>query len=97
MVIILCLLPFAAQDFSGIVPMDWLWIACLGILCTALAYSLYVSSLTALKARQAAIIITLEPVYAIIIAWLLFADAPGLGILVGGALILGAVFRLSRR
>lgn len=72
-----------------------LWIACLGLLCTALAYSLYVSSLTALKARQAAIIITLEPVYAILVAWLLFADTPGLGIVLGGALILAAVGRLS--
>ena len=96
-VIIICLLPFAAADVPGIAALDWLWIICLGLLCTALAYSLYVSSLTALKARQAAVIITLEPVYAIIAAWLLFNDAPGLGIFAGGALILGAVFRLSRR
>ncbi len=96
-VIIICLLPFAATDVPGIAALDWLWIICLGLLCTALAYSLYVSSLTALKARQAAVIITLEPVYAIIAAWLLFNDAPGLGIFAGGALILGAVFRLSRR
>lgn len=96
-VIILCLLPFAAPDIAGIAALDWLWIICLGLLCTALAYSLYVSSLTALKARQAAVIITLEPVYAIIVAWLLFNDAPGLGIFAGGALILGAVFKLSKR
>lgn len=96
-VIIICLLPFAAPEISGIAALDWLWIICLGLLCTALAYSLYVSSLTALKARQAAVIITLEPVYAIIVAWLLFNDAPGLGIFAGGALILGAVFRLSKR
>ena len=94
-VIIFCLLPFAAPDLVAIAPLDWLWIACLGLLCTALAYSLYVSSLTVLKARQAAIIITLEPVYAILVAWLLFADTPGLGVVLGGALILGAVCRLS--
>ena len=96
-VIIICLLPIAAADLVTIAPLDWLWIVCLGLLCTALAYSLYVSSLTALKARQAAIIITLEPVYAILVAWLLFADTPGLGIVLGGALILGAVARLSGR
>ena len=90
-VIIICLLPIAAADLVTIAPLDWLWIVCLGLLCTALAYSLYVSSLTALKARQAAIIITLEPVYAILVAWLLFADTPSLGIVLGGALILGAV------
>ena len=96
-VIIICLLPFAVPGVSGIAALDWLWIVCLGLLCTALAYSLFVSSLTALKARQAAVIITLEPVYAIIVAWLLFNDAPGLGIFAGGALILGAVYRLSKR
>ena len=97
LVIIFCLLPFAAFDLVDLAPLDWLWIACLGLLCTALAYSLYVSSLTVLKARQAAIIITLEPVYAILVAWLLFADTPGMGVVLGGALILGAVGRLSGR
>ncbi len=96
-IIIVCLMPFAAPEVAGIAALDWLWIICLGLLCTALAYSLYVSSLTALKARQAAVIITLEPVYAIIVAWLLFNDTPGVGIFAGGALILGAVFRLSRK
>ena len=96
-IIIFCLLPFAAFDLVDLAPLDWVWIVCLGLLCTALAYSLYVSSLTVLKARQAAIIITLEPVYAILVAWLLFADTPGIGIVLGGALILGAVGRLSRQ
>ena len=31
-VIILCLLPFAAADLVAIPPLDWLWIACLGLL-----------------------------------------------------------------
>lgn len=96
-VIIACLLPVSTAALPAVTAEDWLWIACLGLLCTALAYSLYVSSLTALKARQAAVIITLEPVYAIIAAWILFGDRPGLGTAVGGALILGAVFRLNGR
>ena len=54
-------------------------------------------SLTALKARQAATIITLEPVYAILMAWLLFGDAPGPRTLFGGALILGAVLYGNKR
>lgn len=96
-VIIVCLLPTAGPVLPYIAPLDWLWIACLGLLCTALAYSLYVGSLTVLKARQAAVIITLEPVYAIFAAWILFADVPGPGILAGGALILGAVALLNAR
>ena len=96
-VILACLLPFTAHALPPVPSLDWLWIACLGLFCTALAYSLYVGSLTALKARQAATIITLEPVYAILMAWLLFGDAPGPRTLFGGALILGAVLYGNKR
>lgn len=94
--IIICLLPFTATQLPEVSALDWLWIACLGLLCTALAYSLYVASLTALKARQAALIIALEPVYAILAAWLLFQDAPGPRMIMGGLVIIGAVIRLNR-
>ena len=90
-------MPFTAHALPAVPFLDWLWIACLGLFCTALAYSLYVGSLTALKARQAATIITLEPVYAILMAWLLFGDAPGPRPLFGGALILGAVLYGNKR
>ncbi|SDF35672.1 DMT family transporter [Desulfovibrio legallii] len=96
-VILACLLPFTANALPAVPPLDWLWIACLGLFCTALAYSLYVGSLTALKARQAATIITLEPVYAILMAWALFGAAPGPRTVLGGTLILGAVLYGNRR
>jgi len=90
-VVIACLLPFTAEGLMAAPAWDWLWIGCLGVFCTGFAYPLYISSLTVLKARLAAIIIALEPVYAILAAWLLLQDAPGPRILGGGALIVGAV------
>ena len=96
LVIIVCLLPFTAEQFSSVSDLDWLWIACLGLICTALAYSLYVSSLAALKARRAAVIISLEPVYAILAAWLLFGETPGPRMIAGGLLIVGTVLRMNR-
>lgn len=96
LVIIICLLPFTTSELLDVSAQDLLWIACLGLLCTALAYSLYVSSLKALKARQAAVIIALEPVYAIAAAWLLFADVPDLRMTLGGLLIVGTVWRAGR-
>ena len=96
LVIIVCLLPFTAEQFSSVSDLDWLWIACLGLICTALAYSLYVSSLAALKARRAAVIISLEPVYAILAAWLLFGETPGPRMTAGGLLIVGTVLRMNR-
>jgi len=89
--IIACLLPFTADGLLAAPARDWLWIGCLGVFCTGFAYPLYISGLTVLKARLAAIIIALEPVYSILAAWLLLQDAPAPRTLCGGALIVGAV------
>ncbi len=71
--------------------MDWLWIGFIGLFCTTFAYTLYVSSLSVINARTAAMIISLEPVYAIIVAWIWFGDVPTLSMVIGGALIIGSV------
>ncbi len=96
LVMLLCLAPFTWEDLLRAPAMDWLWIACLGVVCTSVAYTLYVTSLSVLKARLAALIIALEPVYSIVMAWMIFGDAPGLLTVCGGALILGAVVRAGR-
>jgi len=77
-------------------PLDWLWLALLGVFCTGLAHSLFVASLRVLKARTAAVTFALEPVYGIFFAWLLFSETPSLGILAGGALIVLATFVSAR-
>lgn len=89
--------PFVAPELPDVLPLDWLWIACLGLLCTGLAYTLFISSLRLLKARTAAIIIALEPVYAILAAWVLFGDVPGSRTCLGGALIIGTVIGTGLR
>ncbi|CAD5377266.1 Permease of the drug/metabolite transporter (DMT) superfamily [Pseudomonas sp. OF001] len=94
--IALCLLPLTAPQLPAIAPLDWLWLALLGVLCTGLAHSLFVSSLRVLKARTAAVVFAMEPVYGIFFAWLLFAEIPSLRILGGGALIVLATFVSAR-
>ena len=91
------LLPFTWWQFAEVRALDWLWIACLGLVCSALAYVIFIDSLVVLKARQAALIITLEPVYAILAAWVVLGDVPGLRVILGGGIILGAVLLLNRR
>ncbi|MDD4700898.1 MAG: DMT family transporter [Desulfovibrio sp.] len=91
------LLPFTWWQFAEVRALDWLWIACLGLLCSALAYVIFIDSLVVLKARQAALIITLEPVYAIVAAWIVLGDVPGLRVILGGGLIIGSVLLLNRR
>ena len=59
--------------------------------CTAIAHSLFVASLSVLKARTAALIFSLEPVYAIGFAWWLFDEQPTWRMAAGTALILLAI------
>ncbi|UOO91092.1 DMT family transporter [Vitreoscilla massiliensis] len=87
---------FAAPQLAELSNMGWLWLACLGVLCTGLAYWLFIDSLSAINARTAAMIFALEPVYAIAIAWAFLHDVPSLRMLLGGGLIIAAVVLSAR-
>ncbi|MNS48355.1 putative inner membrane transporter yiJE [compost metagenome] len=95
-VVALCLLPAAAPHLSEVRAIDWLWIGLLGVFCTGVAHSLFVASLAVIKARTAAVVFALEPVYGITMAWLLFNENPTLRMLLGGALIIVAIVVSSR-
>ncbi|HTO18019.1 MAG TPA: DMT family transporter [Pseudomonas sp.] len=95
--IALCLLPLAWHLLPAVRPLDWLWLGLLGVFCTAIAHSLFVASLSVLKARNAALIFALEPVYGIAVAWWLFDEQPTLRMAAGGALILLAIALAARQ
>ncbi|WP_249672187.1 DMT family transporter [Pseudomonas abieticivorans] len=94
-VVALCLLPFAMPQLGAVRALDWLWIGLLGIFCTGLAHSLFVASLKVIKARTAAVIFALEPVYGIGLAWLIFSETPTARMLLGGVLIVLAIVLAS--
>lgn len=83
--------PFAVLDLVDLGAADWVNLAILGVLCTAVSQALFVKSLKGLNARSAGMIISLEPVYAIACAWWLFHEAPSLRMLAGAALIVLAI------
>lgn len=87
----LVLLPWCLTELPGLGAGDWWQLAALGVLCTALAYSLFIASLRHVPTHTAAVVIAMEPIYAITGAWLLFGSQPTTGMLLGGLLILGAV------
>ena len=109
LVVVLVTLPFCLTGFSdagssstwggfaSLSGWDILWLGMLGVFCTALSHFLLVSSLMALKARSAGIVIALEPVYAIVFAAILFDQYPGMRALVGGAIMIGAIIWSGRR
>ncbi|MDA7085775.1 DMT family transporter [Pseudomonas sp. SA3-5] len=94
--VLLCFLPFAWPLLPSLAPLDWFWLALLGVFCTGLAHSLFVASLRVIKARSAAVIFALEPVYGIAFAWWLFNEIPTLRMLLGGTLIILAIFFSAR-
>lgn len=64
----------------------------LGVVCTALAHSLFIHSLKTVKAQTAGIISGLESVYGILFAFLILKEVPSLREVLGGFLILCVVF-----
>lgn len=75
------------QDVAGVVI--------IGCVCTAFAYSLYVSAQKKVRAQTAGIISGMETVYGIIYALIFLGEMPTLRELLGGAIILGVALVIS--
>lgn len=67
----------------------------LGFACTALSHTLFISSLSKIKAHTAGIISGLEPVYGIILAIIILGEFPNLRTLIGGFIIIIATIYAS--
>jgi len=67
----------------------------LGVLCTAVAHTLFIESLAVLRTQTASIISALEPVYGIVLAALLLGELPTFRTLLGGLLIIGTTTLVS--
>lgn len=69
---------------------DVLGVACIGFICTACGFSLFVSAQKNVKAQTAGIISGMESLYGILFALLFLREVPSIRTIVGGAVILGA-------
>lgn len=93
----LCTLPFALQWQGALGAQDLAHLAVLGVVFTALLQGLVVASLRHLRAQTTSVVFGLEPVYGILLAWLVIGEKPGLRTVVGGCIICGAVLWASFR
>ncbi len=71
-------------------PHDLLILFILGVVCTALAHTLFIASMPDITAQSASLLASLEPVWGIIFGILLLGAIPTATTLLGGAIILGA-------
>jgi len=92
-----CLLPGFALDPVTPGPRDIALLVVLGVVCTALAHTLFIRSLRVVSAHTASVVAALEPVYGIALAYALLGETPGWRTLVGAALIVGAALRATSR
>ena len=83
------LLPSLLIVKASITKLDLFALIFLGVICTAVAHSIYVSSLKKVKVQTAGIISGMESVYSIIF---LLHEIPGVKELLGGVIILGVAF-----
>jgi len=67
----------------------------LGVVCTAIAHTMFINSLNFIKAQTASVITCLEPVYGIILAFFILNETPGIRILSGGFIIISASIAAS--
>jgi drug/metabolite transporter (DMT)-like permease len=93
----LVLLPVVAVDWPALSGRDVLLLVVLGVLCTAVAHSLFIAGLHGVSARTASRIACLEPVYGTLLAVLFFHDVPTGRTVLGGILILGVSFHATVR
>lgn len=85
---LLAFLPICAQRVT---PHDVLLMAVLGVLCTAVAHTLFIKSLAHVRAQLASVTTGLETLYGITLAFMLQHERPAPRTLIGGALIVLAV------
>jgi drug/metabolite transporter (DMT)-like permease len=71
---------------------DWLWVGLLAVVATSFAFMVSIQVLKDLTPFESAMAINLEPIYAIVLAYILFGERFSPGFYAGAALVIGAVF-----
>lgn len=90
LIVVAVTLPFISDAALDAPPTTGLWMLLLALVFTATPHTLMTFALGGLKARSVGLISCLQPVYGVLLAWLILDEQPGLTTLVGGALIVAA-------
>jgi drug/metabolite transporter (DMT)-like permease len=86
------LLPFVLLEEPAFSLHEVGLLVVLGVLCTAVAHSLFILGLRGVLARTASMIACLEPVYGTLLALVLRREVPSLRTVLGGLVILAVAF-----
>lgn len=95
----LTLLPCALTeglDWPAVTPVAWLMALYLAVLCSVVAYLLYVGAVRELEPLRAALFINLNPLAAVLGGVMLLGETLSPMQLVGGAIVLASIFLVNR-
>ena len=95
-VAMIILLPIVLWMQETVLPMDWAYLFVHGVVCTALAFTMYIFSARHLDAQVISVVVMLENLYAIILAYLILGEGLELRMAFGGVLILAASYMAMR-
>jgi drug/metabolite transporter (DMT)-like permease len=93
----LALLPLVLARWPTWTARNLLLLPVLGVLCTAVAHSVFIAGLRAVRARTASMIVCLEPVYGAALAAMILGEIPTLRTAVGGLVVLAVAFYATFR
>lgn len=92
----LVLLPFVGRSIPDVTLPEWGQLVLLGVVFTAVAHTLFIKGMQTIKAQLASLIASLEPVYGILFALIFLQEVPSGRELLGGTIILSAIFYATR-
>jgi drug/metabolite transporter (DMT)-like permease len=82
---------------GSVTARGWVWLACIALVSTVLAISLFFAGLRRVGPTTASILATVEPLVTVTLAFLVFGETLGPVQIAGGALVLAAVVALQLR
>jgi len=85
------LVPISLSPLLEASNLDWAYLLLSGVIFTALAHTLYVTSMTHLTATTVSIVASIQPLYATGLAFLILGEIPRSNTVYGGIIIVGAV------
>ena len=88
--VIVLLAPFSSQVIPEVSQDQWLQLALLGVLFTALPHTLFANSLLHLKAKTVSLIGCIQVVYGTLFAALFLAEIPNWTTIAGGLIVISA-------
>lgn len=83
-------------EIGELTPRGWLGVAFLGIFCSGLAYIAWYDALKVLATAETGVFLYIEPLVAVVVAFLVLGEAITPASLIGGAVILFGVWLVNR-